>query len=81
MIFVATMLPIAFLSIPIGMLIDKISLVSSCWIILGLQLVSQTVMAVMFFFSFKGFYYVILVMRMLFGLTTESAYSLQSIII
>ena len=70
MIFFATMLPIGLLSIPIGMLIDKISLVTSCWLILGLQLITQTVMAIMFFFSFQGFYYVILVMRMLFGLTT-----------
>ena len=80
MIFVATMLPIALCSIPLGMLIDRIPLKYSCWLIIGAQFLSQTAMAVLFFFSFEGFYWVVLLTRVIFGLTTESAYTLQSII-
>lgn len=68
LIFVATMLPVAIFSIPLGMLIDRMPLKLSCIVIIGGQCLAQTSMAILFFFSFNGFYYTILIMRMIFGL-------------
>lgn len=60
---------------------DRIPLKHSVWIFLGIQVVSQVLIGVLFTFIFDGFYYVVLVMRMIFGLTTETSYTLQSLIV
>ena len=76
-----TSLPLVFFSIPIGMLIDKLPLKYSVWFILGMQLISQLTIAMLFFFTFEGFYYAVLAMRMLFGITTETSLILQSLMV
>jgi MFS family permease len=67
---VATSLPLAILSIPIGMLMDRLHIKYSIWVILGLQVISQVSIAIVFLFFFKGFYSVILILRIFFGLTS-----------
>jgi hypothetical protein len=70
MIYVATMLPMALLSIPIGMVIDRISFGKSVWFFLGFQVITQILMAIVFFNNSKNVYFVILLLRLLYGLTT-----------
>lgn len=59
---------------------ERIPLKHSVWIFLGVQMLSQLLIGVLFTFMFPGFYFVVLALRMVFGLTTETSYTLQSLI-
>lgn len=81
MIYFSTMLPMALFSIPLGMLIDRIQLKSSIWIFLGGQIVTQVLMSIVFLMARKEVYVLIIVLRVVYGLTTESVFTIQSVIV
>jgi hypothetical protein len=60
---------------------DRLNIRYSVWVVLGVQLGTQVLIAVVFMFFFKGFYAVILMLRIVFGLTSETSFTLQSLMI
>lgn len=81
MLYFATLLPVGLLGIAIGMVIDRIALPISIVVITTIGLVAQLTIAVCFLTMFRGFYAVILILRALFGLTGEGAYTIQAVVI
>lgn len=81
MLYFVTSLPIGLLNIPLGILIDKIPLSLSILIITMIGLVSQLAIALSFMTTFNHFYVVLLVLRGIFGLSGEGAYTIQGVVI
>ena len=81
MIYFSTMLPMALFSIPLGMLIDHIQLKYSLWIFVGGQFITQLLISIVFLTTIKELYVLIIVLRVLYGLTTESMFTIQSVIV
>lgn len=68
MLYAVTHLPISLLSIPLGMLIDRLSLKGSLLLILMTALLSQLLMTVCFAMGFRQIYSALLILRGLFGM-------------
>lgn len=81
LLYFVSMFPIALLSIPFGMLIDRVKLKYSVGGFLGGQVLVQLLTALVFYCTFGGYYYVVLLLRLLYGFTTSTSMTIQSVAI
>ena len=81
MIYFSTFILIAFLVIPIGIVIDRFPLVHSLISLLILGLLSQTAIAYLLESRFNGYIGIILLMRSLFGISGEGLITIQGYVI
>lgn len=81
MLYLVTSLPIGLLNIPLGILIDRLPLSLSILTITMIGLLSQLAIALCFMTTFSNFYIVLLILRGIFGLSGEGAYTIQGVVI
>ncbi len=81
MMYAFTFLPILLLDIPIGIVIDRVDLKKSVFVLLVITLLSQTVTGLMFHLRPRGYRWVVYLMRSVFGTVGEGTFVAQAAII
>lgn len=81
MLYFAALLPVGLLGVAIGIVIDRIALPISIIVITLIAVATQLTIAVCFLTMFSGFYAVLVILRAIFGLSGEGAYTIQAVVI